>query len=153
MRCFVVIMSVLTLLSCSESYKIRRAKSKIHRLAMKYPELKTTDTTYVIDTTIIDGTSVEDRFPLVFNDTIRLTDTTTNTTVKTYIDTIADTVYQSVESPPDTVITEVEVPCDTINATKEELTAFEIFKEWAWLLMIVVVVFLIAGKLLKTFAF
>jgi len=122
MRHLIVLILLGLLIGCSHSRKLARAERKINRLAMKYPELTTPTTTYLIDTTYFEGWSADTSSDYSPGDTFVFD--TGGVNVSTVV---TDTIWQRVEVDSDTAIKELPCDCPPRVTVKERATFWERF--------------------------
>ena len=143
---------LLTITSCSEARKFRRAEKKIYRLTQKYPDLLKKDTLH--DTFSI--ITPEVRYDTQFVDKPGDTTYINNGKLEIKYVRIGDTTYIEGKCKSDTIIQTVEIPVERIVIRKETIVdqVIRYFKSsiiWVIILLVLAFVVRILWKFIKPF--
>jgi hypothetical protein len=130
---------ILLIVSASIFFFSCTPQKRLNRLIAFHPELKTTDTIRIQDTTIIPATRIDTSFhESKLNDTVIIN----KEKLKLKLHCIHDTVYVEAEREADTVVIEKEVAVEKVviknNAPKSENGAFNLFGLYNYRILILI---------------
>lgn len=136
---FCLFMATILIQSCTP-------EKRLHRLVALHPELSTTDTIHILDTTFLPETRID---TVVHESRLYDTITITKEKLKLRIHKVHDTVYISAEHKADTVIIEKKVPVDRIvheipeRHTNKTAPLFDLYNLRLLILIILGILFLV----------
>jgi len=152
MKQLCVILLTLTLVSCSESAKLKRANKKIYKLTKKYPQLLEKDTLHDTVTFVTPEVRYDTQFVDVPGDTTYIN----YDKIEIKYVRVGDTTFIKAKCKSDTITQVVEIPYEKIVVQKQTIVdqLIRYFKNSIiWVIIFIILLFLIRvfWKFIKPF--